>query len=62
MSTTLTQGIADMQTVIPVMIDIIKQVLDLFMQPPLVFFTAAAFALVGFKIAAFLLLQVKKSA
>lgn len=62
MSETISEGIADLQLIVPVMISVITQVLDLFMTPPLVFFTAAAFCAVGFKIAAYLLTKVKQAA
>lgn len=59
---TITEGVAAMSAVVPVIIDFVKTVLEMFMEPPLVFFTAAAFAVVAFKIGAYLLRQARSTA
>jgi hypothetical protein len=62
MTMTIADGIAALSGVTPTIISNVTAVLDLFMTPPLVFFTGAAFIFVSFKIAAYLLRQVTKTA
>lgn len=49
------QGVADISLVIPVVMGVLTDILDLFMTPPLIFFTGALFALIAFRIAVYLL-------
>jgi hypothetical protein len=59
MTTDITDGITDLGLITPVIMNVISGVLDLFMQPPLVFFTGAAFCFIGFKVAVYLVKSAK---
>jgi hypothetical protein len=51
---TITEGVAALGQITPVVLDNITTVLNMFMTVPLVFFTGAAFVIVGFKIVVYL--------
>lgn len=59
---TISEGITAIGLIVPIIIDFVRQVLEMFMEPPLIFFTAAAFAIVSFKIGAYLLKTAKNAA
>ena len=59
---TITEGVAAINQIVPVIISFVSSVLEMFMAPPLVFFTGAAFAVVAFKIAAYLLRTARSAA
>ena len=57
----ISDGVTAMNAIVPTIISFVSSVLEMFMQPPLVFFTGAAFAVVAFKIAAYLLRQARSA-
>ena len=59
MTLSVSEGVTAMGQIVPVIIDFVTTVLGMFMEPPLIFFTGAAFAVVAFKIAAYLLRQAR---
>lgn len=54
MTMTITEGIAALGEITPVILEIVTAVLNMFMTVPLIFFTGAAFVVVGFKIVVYL--------
>lgn len=59
MTLTVTEGVTAIGQIVPTITDFVKTVLELFMEPPLIFFTGAAFAVIAFKIGAYLLRQAR---
>ena len=62
MTMTIAEGVAALGLITPTIMTNVTSILELFMAPPLVFFTAAAFVLIGFKIATYLFTKVRNSA
>jgi len=54
MTMTISDGIAALGQITPVIITNVGTVLDMFMQPPLIFFVGAAFVVVAFRIVVYL--------
>jgi len=61
MTLTVQEGVTAIAAIVPTIIDFVRTVLGMFMEPPLIFFTAAAFVTVAFKIGAYLLRAARNS-
>lgn len=59
MAMTIAEGVAAIDAIVPVIMGFVTDVLALFMEPPLIFFVGAAFVVVAFKIAAYVVRMAK---